>query len=224
MRLILLWVLCLLAACAPETDPTGRVVLRDEQATYDFRTGAEGWQLFTAPQGRAVFRHDADAEALEGAVLANLGHIVSLVAGRYANTVVEATLQQQRGRLSASMGVVCRADDDGNGYYFLISQQGNFSIQKGNATQSDLIPLLPWGPSDAIRTADDFAANDIVAVCSSAYLALFINGQFAGDVRDDEFTVGQVGVAIAGPGDSDTATWGTWDDITITEGLYAGPR
>lgn len=114
----------------------------------------------------------------------------------YDDIVIEVDgVQLSEHRVNA-YGVICRATPDQDridGYYFLISGDGAFSIRKGQHGVID--PLIPWRRSNAINQGT--AINRLRVVCVDDYLALYVNGQFLADVRDSTYSRGVVGFALA---------------------------
>ncbi len=82
---------------------------------------------------------------------------------------------------------------NGDGYLFLIQSSGSYSIMR--ARGRSITPLVNWTTSDLIRQGP--ASNDLRAVCMGDYLALYINGEFAGEATDSTYTSGQVGLAAS---------------------------
>jgi hypothetical protein len=213
---LLLTLLLFAAACSGVTSqPTQRIYLTDMRAHYDFVDGSDTWDTFTMPGEQALFR--VNDGALEGAVVANRGYIWSLGHNLSRDVAIQATVQQTQGIAGNGFGVMCRADADGNGYYFLISSSGYYSILKGAADQNDPIRLVDWQFSHAIHQSEE--SNELSAVCVENYLSLSVNGRFLAEVRDNEFDAGKLGVTLAAV--EDTA-WVRFDDIIIREAAIAG--
>ena len=118
---------------------------------------------------------------------------------------------------------MCRVNADGEGYAFLVSNDGFGAIAyavKGAAERSSLTFIFDWIESDAIN--EDQSQNDIRAVCIDEYLALYVNGEFVGDVEDDRFSdPGQAGL-IAGifieSGDETGEALVEFDNLMVSEG------
>ena len=203
---------------APTTGPSRSVYTRPARTVYYFQHGDAGpWQVFTAPGDAALFR--VNDGALEGAVVADRGYVWSLNGTEHQDVIVTATVQQTRGAEGSALGVICRADASGNGYYFLVASDGTFSISVGTDARNDLFQLVPWQASSAVRRGTQ--PNTIRAVCVENYLALFINDAFVAEKFDDEFTRGQLGVAL---GAVQTTAWARFDDIVIQDAYLTGPR
>lgn len=87
-------------------------------------------------------------------------------------------------------GVMCRVQDSGDGYSFLISGDGQYSIQK--STDGEFISLVDWAKSSEIKTGN--ASNHIVATCKGSKLTLVVNGSQLAEVEDTTFTSGRLGL------------------------------
>jgi hypothetical protein len=122
---------------------------------------------------------------------------------------------------------MCRVNAEGEGYAFLISNDGFGAIayaDKGASERGSLSFLFDWVESDAINAGQ--AENTIRAVCVDDYLALYVNGEFVGDVEDDRFTSGGQAGLIAGlfieSGDELGEVIVDFDDLTVSEGSLSG--
>jgi hypothetical protein len=135
----------------------------------------------------------------------------------YRHVAIQATVQQTEGQPGNGFGVLCRADASGNGYYFLISSTGYFSIRNATDAQDDPVALVDWQRSDAIRQGSE--PNELLAVCVNDYLSFAVNGRFLAEVRDDTHNAGELGVALGAV--QDTA-WVRFDDIIVREAAIAG--
>jgi hypothetical protein len=221
MRVCLVWLaLCLVAnlsACtfAKQTEPGARLNLRQERARYSFDAEPTPWDVFSLDGDQAIF-HVMDG-TLEGAVLANRGYIWSLENNRYNNVALTTTLQQTQGSRGNGFGLICRADNDGNGYYFVISSAGQFAILKATPDADDPVRLVEWQSNSAIQQGSGL--NTIQAICAGDYLALYANGQFLAETRDLTFSAGEVGVVL---GAVDETLWVRFDDILIQDAELAG--
>jgi len=209
----------LLAACASPAAHSGPSQFLNFSAVrdqYAFDTETTDWDTYVIEGSAALFQV-ADG-ALLGAVIPNRGYSWSLSRARHTNTAVAVTAQQTQGRDGNGFGILCRADTGGNGYYFVISSDGQFAILKGTARQADPLPLVAWQPSDAIHTGT--ATNDLLAVCAANYLSFTVNGQFLAEAYDDEFAAGKLGMVLGAVGET---AWVRFDDITIRDAnLVAG--
>lgn len=220
MRVMLL--ATLLAACAPqslsmqERGPTRSVVTGTEYTLYDFFE-AKTWDIFTVGDNQARFV--IEDGALVGYVAADRGYVLSTNNVIHDDVIVNATVRQREGLLGSAFGVVCRADNRGNGYYFLISSDGEFTISVGTPVRNELFQLVPWQYHSIIRRG--FFENEIRAVCAGNYLAMFINDVFVAEAFDDEFSSGQLGATIGAVGKPAAARF---DNILLRSAILRGPR
>lgn len=101
---------------------------------------------------------------------------------------VESTQVRAPGNDNNDYGVVCRIQPGGEGYYFLISGDGFFSILR--ADEQDFVPLIDWTPTDVVQQGN--ASNDIVATCNGADLSLHVNGDLLASANDFTYRSGDV--------------------------------
>ncbi|GAB5492733.1 MAG: hypothetical protein Phog2KO_29480 [Phototrophicaceae bacterium] len=111
----------------------------------------------------------------------------------YDNTIITVDTQRLSTEPNDGYGLVCRASDEENGIYFYISSDGFwriFAFIDGRAQ-----PFMPWTASELINQGEE-ANNRITAVCVDNYFALYINGELAGEARDNTFDEGAVGMSV----------------------------
>lgn len=212
--------LLVLVGCqpAPTDGPSRRAFARPARTVYYFQQGnAASWQVFTAPDSAALFR--ISDGALEGSVLAERGYIWSLNGVEHDDVIVSADVQLTQGAPGSALGLICRADARGNGYYFLIANDGSFSISVGTDARNELFQLVPWQASSAIRPGRQL--NALRIVCVENYLALFVNQVFVAEAFDDEFQRGQLGVTVGGV---EQTAWARFDNIVLQPAYLSGPR
>ena len=114
---------------------------------------------------------------------------------RRQDSIIEAEVRQLSDFDHNAFGIACRLDmgNSGRGYYFLIGGDGYYTIRWSNGRSLD--DIVQARPSDAINRGR--AANRIRAVCIENYLALWINGRFVAEARDQRAAHGAVGLAAA---------------------------
>lgn len=200
-----------------EGGPTRSVVTGDGSTVYNFNNDTTTWNVFTVGGDQALFR--VSDGALEGAVVADRGYIWSLNNETHDDVLINATIRQTEGSFASAYGVMCRADDDGNGYYFLISGDQQFSIIVGSPARNALFEIVPWQHHSALRRG--YVTNTIRAACAGDYLAMFINDVFVAEATDREFTQGEAGVAV---GAVERTTWVRFDDILLRPAILRGER
>jgi len=208
----LLLFLVVLAGCTSIVDSvrTPLIGFGAIEAEYHFDTEKSSWDTFRLPDDAAFFA--VTDGALTGSVIADRGYIWSLNQPQYSNISIKATLQQMRGSSGNGFGVMCRADTDGNGYYFVISSAGQFAILKAVADTPDPVQLVKWQASGALKM--DKGVNAIEAICLDDYLSFTVNGVFIAEARDSSFKSGHTGVVLGAVGQP---LWVRFDDIIIQD-------
>lgn len=206
-RLGLVCLFGLLVGCASQ--PTARFELGDVRQQVDFSQSFM-WQQYVHPEQNVDFSIQEGfyrAKAWDG------GFMWVIQPPAETDTVIEVETTQLSDYRNNAYGVMCRAapTDNSNGYYFLISGDGEFTIRRGAVDEVDA--LIPWTSTPAVR--QDKGVNRLRAVCIDDYLALYVNGEFVAETRDDYFSRGYVGlsVAVVKGGDADIA----FDDLTVWE-------
>lgn len=135
----------------------------------------------------------------------------------YENVAIEVNTEQISREENNLYGVGCRlaVDDRGDvsGYALLISGDGHYGLAK--MSNRSLTFILKWHQSGEINQGQ--AANTIRAVCVDDYLALYVNGEFVGDVTDNTYRrAGQVGF-ITGVTEGGDINIG-FDNLSVYEG------
>lgn len=158
----------------------GEILLRD-----DFeREGA--WDQADVPAAIAsisdgVFHIEADAGR----------YIFSVDYRTQTDAVTEVNALHLSDDDSSGFGIICRANADGEGYYFLIGADGSGTIRRSQGRE--VKPLVAWTKTDGIVTG---ASNRIRAVCDDDYLALYVNDVFVGEARDSLYSSGYTGLTV----------------------------
>jgi hypothetical protein len=211
-RVFTLTVLLLITGCGGLVDSvrTPLIGFGDTEAEYHFDTSQSSWDTFRLPDDAAFFA--VTDGALTGSVVGDRGYIWSLNKPQYSDTSIKATLQQTKGSSGNGFGVMCRADKDGNGYYFVLSSAGQFAILKAEPGTPDPIQLVKWQSSGAVKQGNEI--NSIEAICLDDYLSFTVNGVFIAEVRDSSFQSGETGVVLGAVGQP---LWVRFDDIIIRD-------
>ena len=223
LALALVTLLPALVACAPAIEPiaglrgpTRSVRAGRELANYRFLNAAT-WDQFDL--GGGVARAGLAGNALALAVDAGLGYLTAGNNVTHRDVLVNATVRQTEGLLGNGFGLLCRADKVGNGYWFLLSSRGEYSIQVASSAREEPFPLVPWRYHSVIRQG--LQANDLRIVCAEDYLALLINDVFVAEAFDDEFREGELAVAL---GAGERRAGASFDDIRVRVATVAGER
>ncbi len=160
-------------------DPTLAAMAAETPAAVDLEVTAEATEEST-PEATLEATEESTAEATREATL---------------EATAEATLDSTSEPAAEVTPEVSPADprNEGDGYLFLIQGNGQFGIFR--ARGRNLTPLVNWTRSDAVHQG--IAQNTIRAVCVGNYLAMYVNGTFVGEARDDSYAQGQVGLAAS---------------------------
>lgn len=94
-------------------------------------------------------------------------------------------------RAGSSWGVVFRVQDNQNYYWFRIVDSHSFAISVIH--DGRWIVLVGWTKTDAIKPK---GVNQLEVVASGARFTCVINGRVVGEVEDEHFSQGLVGVAV----------------------------
>jgi hypothetical protein len=185
--LIVMVLVLLTAAC---DSASSEYVLGDTLLEEDF-SETVAWENFTAD--------DVDLRVSDGVYRAQTGpggYTWGLNAMEHTDVVIEVTAEQASAYENNGYGVMCRADPNntGDGYYFLISGDGFYSIRKGEA--ENVNPLVDWTAHSTINTGQ--GSNTIRAVCIGNYLALYVNDRFLTEIEDSGgYSSGYAGLSVA---------------------------
>ena len=131
----------------------------------------------------------------------------------YDDVRIETLATKAGGPDDNDYGVICRYQDVGNFYYFVISSDGYAGILKVNDRETTALGSGTLEPSDAIRQGS--ATNRLAAECVGSTLRLYVNDQFVAEVEDGDFLRGDVGL-IAGTFDT-PGTDIRFDDFRVLE-------
>jgi hypothetical protein len=113
----------------------------------------------------------------------------------FADVRVETLATKADGPDDNDFGLICRYQDVGNFYYFVISSDGHAGILKVNDRETTALGTGKLEPSNAIRQGS--ATNLLAAECVGSRLRLYVNNELVAEVVDTDFASGDVGL-IAG--------------------------
>lgn len=206
-------ILLLLAACQPV--PSERVALGDVLARVTFDAAYE-WENYANAAQKVDFGiEDGEyhARAWDG------GFTWVLNAEQHTDVVIQADVRQLSDYANNAFGLMCRASptNNGNGYFFFISGDGTYTIRRGAATEVQY--LIPWTHTDAIQQGRSI--NRIRILCVEDYLALYVNGKFVAETRDDRYLRGYAGLSAAVPAGGEVDV--LFDDLTIWQAALIRP-
>lgn len=196
MRIIpLIAVMLVTAACGYIADSSHRskspsVGYRYLELVYDETFDNSGdWRSF---DGRPDLYMNAE-NGVYRMVLNSRRYVWAQSPTSYQDAVIEVDARQLADFDHNAYGIACRLEpgNSGRGYYFLIGDDGYYTIRWSNGRS--LEDIVPARPSNAIKR--DQAINRIRAICIDDYLALWINDRFVAEARDQRATYGAVGLA-----------------------------
>lgn len=194
-----------LAAPIVEAAPTDPVILTED----DFAT-ADQWDFRAMPTG-------AKAKIAKGGLQLDLAKnkTLTLIAPGEPTADVVATIDVQfaKGATGDSIGLGCRLQENGDGYWFLMSRNGYYRIE--TQLDGELQPLVDWTTSAAIDTTAG-ASNTIQIRCIGSVLALVINETVMAQVEDEGFqTFGAVQLFAASTLKASKGTQVVFDNLSI---------
>ena len=108
---------------------------------------------------------------------------------------IEVDALKRSGPEDDDFGLVCRAKDEANFYFFVISSDGYYGVGKTVGGVQSLIGAQGMPPSETIRQG--IAVNHLRGDCVNNELAFYVNGALLVRVQDGSFSEGGVGL-IAG--------------------------
>lgn len=198
------------SGCGTGGSPTVTYRLGALLSVEDF--GADStWQRYVQPSQKVDF------QIIDGFYRARAwdgGLMWTLDAALHSDVVIEVETRQLSQFRNNAYGILCRASptDNGDGYYFLISGDGQIGIRRG--AQRQIAPLVHFRSHPAVRQ-EAGAINRLRVVCLGDYLALYVNDQFAAETRDPLFRSGYAGItaSVVAGGDVDVI----FDDLRISE-------
>jgi eukaryotic-like serine/threonine-protein kinase len=94
-------------------------------------------------------------------------------------------------------GLLIRADADGSGYYFSISMDGSYSLQKVavDSSGNSVNTVLVSGNSAAIKIGQ---SNLLTVIAHGSNIYLYINKQYVDQANDKTYTSGRIGIYADG--------------------------
>jgi hypothetical protein len=110
----------------------------------------------------------------------------------FADARIEVVATRIAGPEDDDYGLVCRAVDPGNFYFFAISSDGYYGIGKVTDGVPQLVGMEAMPPSEAIRQGND--SNHLQAECLGEELSLYVNGTLLATVQDAGFSAGEAGL------------------------------
>ena len=110
----------------------------------------------------------------------------------YANVVIDARVEKVGGPNRNNIALICRYSEDG-WYEFAITSGGLWEAYRFDSGSG--YSLIGSGGSTAINL--QFAINDLTLECIDNEFTLYANGVYVGEVRDNRYREGNVGVSVS---------------------------
>jgi hypothetical protein len=200
------FVICFVVALVATITPAHA---QDDVLTFDSGTGrvmgtllavetfdaVTAWEQYSNPMGVEL----GVENGVYRAYTMNGGYVWGLNAEQHTDIILEVEATPMNFHFGNGYGLMCRAEEDGDGYYFMINAAGYFSIAKGDGEY--IVPLVDWQPSDAIHQEID--RNRIRAACVGSVLTLHVNNELVAEVTDTTYSAGFAGLSVAGAANTD---------------------
>jgi hypothetical protein len=113
----------------------------------------------------------------------------------YSNTIIESDINWLSDDEQGMAGIMCRGQNDGNGYYALVSYTGQYSIRRLGINRDDA--LRRWQGHAAIPSNGQ--AIKMRVVCVENFIGLYINGQYIDGAEDTFFGKGNIALVAGLP-------------------------
>jgi hypothetical protein len=176
----------------------------------DFSDEDSGWEVFTYDDGSYVgYENGSYAVATTGGAGS---WSYGLAMRNFDDIVLDVDATQVSGPTDDNngYGVMCRAQENGDGYLFAISGDGYYSIWA--ISNGEFLDLVDWAESGSIAQGD--SKNHLRVVCDGSHLALYVNNQLIGEAQDSSFASGDIGFAAASYTDEGTLIY--FDNLVVT--------
>jgi hypothetical protein len=109
------------------------------------------------------------------------------------NVIIYADARPVTEGTNGYYGLLCRIQDDQNFYYFVIRNNGDYTI--GKYKNAEFLPFFEWRQSDAVNQGTQ--TNRLAAECVENTLRLYVNNVMLGEASDADFSSGSSGVIAA---------------------------
>lgn len=133
-----------------------------------------------------------------------------LAAPQAADFLVEVDMGLLEGPETAEYGIVFRHADGDNFYFTALSGLGSWGLWK--LEDDEWSTLIDWSESDAIDLSEG-AVNRMSVLAEGALLSVLINDTPVGQVSDDSFSAGSLGLSVGTFGEADARVF--FDDFDL---------
>jgi len=167
--------------------PSGAVLFQD-----DFSDPSSGWKITNDFQLGTMDYFD---NFFRIQVLGQYNLLSSDPGLEFKDVQIEADMIKVIGSSDDMFGLVCRAVDPENYYFFVISSDGYYGIGKVIAGHQSMLGSQGLLPSEIILQGK--TKNHIHVECVAEGLKLIVNGQELAQVEDTDLNTGAVGILAA---------------------------
>jgi hypothetical protein len=187
-RLALLPALLLLSACGNllDSDVPGALLFQD-----DFSRPESGWDRYAD----ATYASDYVEGTYQIAIHAAQTQAWSNPSLAVDDVRLEVDAASVSGPLDNAFGLICRYQDPGNYYFFLISGDGYAGIGLAKDGRRILLSGDAMLPEEAILQG--YRTNHLRADCAGYRLAFYVNGVLIEEAQAAEWPDGDVGLVAA---------------------------
>jgi hypothetical protein len=113
---------------------------------------------------------------------------------QFQDAYIEATTRSGACSGLDRHGLVFRAEGSDQAYLYGLSCDGRFSLRKWDG--EGFIVLLDWVPDERIQIGEG-AVNRLGIMLQGERMTMYINGNLLGEIRDDTYQEGTLGLFIA---------------------------
>jgi hypothetical protein len=192
------------AGCGGGSTSAGNVLFSD-----DFSRDNGDWDVFSDSNGQ-VFYESGWLHLLNYTTAP--ADTQTMTDHYFTDFILEVETKLFDGDDNNWQGVVCRYQDDGNYYAFSISADGYYIASR--FLNYDQLTLIDASPSSYINQGTG-AVNTIYVECIGNKLKLSVNGHLLGQVTDNTFSGGTIGlVATSWDGDFSEVAF---DNLVVSE-------
>lgn len=196
-------------ACGSSSDIP---VVKDNQILYqdDFSDPNSGWDQVDQA-GEASTGYSGEAYKIK-VITTNMDVWANPDGQSFTDVRVDVKTTKVTGSTDNNdFGLICRYKNASNFYFFIISSDGYYGIGKVKDGDQVLLGMDNMLPSDQINLGD--TDNQLRADCIGKELTLFVNGHQIYQIKDKDFSEGNVGL-IAGTFD-ESYTEIMFDDFKV---------
>jgi hypothetical protein len=152
----------------------------------DFSDNTSGWDRISNDGGIM----DYDSGGYRMLILQPDVNFWSTPGKYFGNTRIEADVTKLNGPDENRAGLICRYQN-GNYYFFMISNDGYYAIGKFTSGQAILIGQESMLPSESIQASE---VNHLRADCFGSTLIFYVNFAQVAMVEDKDLQAGDVGL------------------------------